>query len=317
MLIENIILIFSLLFFLLIGVRFLIDNLLKIASYLKVSNFFISFLIAGVATSLPELMLGIQSSLFKTNQISLGNILGANINDLSFILAVSILLAYLSGGGSLKIVHNLNFLNFVKIFLIALYPFLLALDGYLSFIDAIFILLVFIGYLYFSFKENLLTLNLEKETNFKEFFNSILYCFFSILIIIFSSFLVIKESKELVEIYNLNKIPFGALILSISSTIPELLFTYQSIRKKIADFAIGNIFGSVAFNSNFILAINSILNPFKIEEKNILVVNLIFLILIFLIDWHFLRSKEIKMGIPLFLLSYWLLFLIVNFLFLI
>jgi Ca2+/Na+ antiporter len=89
------------------------------------------------------------------------------------------------------------------------------------------------------------------------------------------------------------------------------------MKKNLVDFAIGNIFGSVAFNSNIVLAVNAILNPFKIEERINLFINLIFLVFIFLIDWHFLKNKQINILFSIFLLAYWLLFLVVNFIFLV
>jgi cation:H+ antiporter len=317
MLIEKLVFIIFFLILLIFGVKILINSLLKIAHYLKLSDFIIAFLIGGISTSLPELILGIQSSIFKVNQISLGNVLGANINDLSFILGISILIPFLFKRLNFNLEYNLGSLHFVLIFLITIAPYLLAIDGYLSFVDGIFLFLLFFGYSYFAIKENKIKIEKLEQVSFKEFFNSIFYSLFSIILIVVSSFFVIKESKNLVNLYGLNNIPFGALILSISSTMPELLFSYQSMKKNLVDFAIGNIFGSVAFNSNIVLAVNAILNPFKIEERINLFINLIFLVFIFLIDWHFLKNKQINILFSIFLLAYWLLFLVVNFIFLV
>jgi cation:H+ antiporter len=317
MLVEKLVFIIFFLIILIFGVKILINSLLKIAHYLKLSDFIIAFFIGGISTSLPELILGIQSSIFKVNQISLGNVLGANINDLSFILGISILIPFLFKRLNFNLEYNLESLHFVLIFLITIAPYLLAIDGYLSFIDGIFLFLLFFGYSYFAIKENKIKVEKLEQVSFKEFFNSIFYSLFSIILIIVSSFFVIKESKNLVNLYGLNNIPFGALILSISSTMPELLFSYQSMKKNLVDFAIGNIFGSVAFNSNIVLAVNAILNPFKIEERINLFINLIFLVFIFLIDWHFLKNKQINILCSIFLLAYWLLFLVVNFIFLV
>jgi cation:H+ antiporter len=317
MLIEKLVFIIFFLILLIFGVKILINSLLKIANYLKLSDFIIAFFIGGISTSLPELILGIQSSIFKVNQISLGNVLGANINDLSFILGISILIPFLFKRLNFNLEYNLESLHFVLIFLITIAPYLIAIDGYLSFIDGIFLFLLFFGYSYFAIKENKIKVEKLEQVSFKEFFNSIFYSLFSIILIIVSSFFVIKESKNLVNLYGLNNIPFGALILSISSTMPELLFSYQSMKKNLVDFAIGNIFGSVAFNSNIVLAVNAILNPFKIEERINLFINLIFLVFIFLIDWHFLKNKQINILFSIFLLAYWLLFLVVNFIFLV
>ncbi len=82
-------------FAMVIGSRLLIDNGDELASYLGVTHRVISTTVIAIATSLPEMVTAITAFSKKQSTISMGNIVGANIIDLTLILPVS---AILSGG---------------------------------------------------------------------------------------------------------------------------------------------------------------------------------------------------------------------------
>src|SRR3972149_4668261 len=72
---------------------FLIDKLTAIAVKLKVSEYLVGFVIMAVATSIPELIVGIISALENDPNLSLGNVVGSNIANMSFILGIAALIA--------------------------------------------------------------------------------------------------------------------------------------------------------------------------------------------------------------------------------
>jgi len=70
----------------------LIDSSSKIAKFYGVPTFIIGVSIIAFGTSAPELVVGILSSIQKTNQLSYGNIVGSCINNTGLILGVSSLI---------------------------------------------------------------------------------------------------------------------------------------------------------------------------------------------------------------------------------
>ncbi|MGI5825063.1 MAG: calcium/sodium antiporter [Bacillota bacterium] len=78
-----------------VGAQLLVDNGSQIALYLGVSEAVIGVTIVAVGTSLPELVTAITSLVKKQADLSVGNIIGANIIDLTMILP---LCALVSGG---------------------------------------------------------------------------------------------------------------------------------------------------------------------------------------------------------------------------
>lgn len=79
-----------------LGARFMVDNGTIIAQMLGVPEAIIGLTLVAVGTSLPEIVTAITSLLKKESAMSVGNIIGANIIDLTMILPVC---SFFSGEG--------------------------------------------------------------------------------------------------------------------------------------------------------------------------------------------------------------------------
>ncbi len=80
---------------LVIGSDLLVDNGTKLAAMIGVSERVIAVTMVAIGTSLPELVTAITAIVKKQSSMSVGNILGANIIDITVILP---LCAFISGG---------------------------------------------------------------------------------------------------------------------------------------------------------------------------------------------------------------------------
>ena len=83
-----------------IGSRLLVDNGSSIARLLGVSEAVISLTAIAIGTSLPELVTTVTAIIKKVPSLSVGNIIGANIIDMTLILPVSAMISGGSIGGS-------------------------------------------------------------------------------------------------------------------------------------------------------------------------------------------------------------------------
>lgn len=72
-----------------IGSRILVDSAVLIAKILGVPEMLIGLTVVALGTSLPELVTAITSTIKGYQDISVGNILGANILDITFVLGVT------------------------------------------------------------------------------------------------------------------------------------------------------------------------------------------------------------------------------------
>lgn len=76
-----------------VGSRLMVDNGSRIAAFLGVPERVVALTLVAVGTSLPELVTTITAIVKKESSLSIGNIIGANIIDLSLILPLSSLAA--------------------------------------------------------------------------------------------------------------------------------------------------------------------------------------------------------------------------------
>ena len=70
----------------------LVNSVIKIAMFLRVSEYVVGFIILAFATSVPELFVGIASALEKNTALALGTVIGSNIANLTIIIGIPILL---------------------------------------------------------------------------------------------------------------------------------------------------------------------------------------------------------------------------------
>ena len=75
------------------GANLLVNNGSELARYIGISERIIGVTLVAVGTSLPELVTTITAIVKKQSSLSIGNILGANIIDLTLILPVSMICA--------------------------------------------------------------------------------------------------------------------------------------------------------------------------------------------------------------------------------
>ena len=86
-----------------LGGRFTVDNAVKIAEVLGVSERLIALTIVSIGTSLPELATSAVAAFKKQSDIAVGNVVGSNIFNLLFILGV---------GGAFFPIHYSQAFNF-------------------------------------------------------------------------------------------------------------------------------------------------------------------------------------------------------------
>lgn len=127
-----------------IGADLIVENGSEIARFIGVSESIIGATVIAVGTSLPELITTITAVAKKQSSLSVGNILGANIIDLTLILPVCTLLS----GGSLPV--SAQSVSFdipicLGITLVALVPTLLM--GKFKRITGLILLIIYIAYI--------------------------------------------------------------------------------------------------------------------------------------------------------------------------
>lgn len=266
----------------------LVKALSKIASYLKISEFVLGFILMAVSTSLPELFIGIKSALLNAPSLSFGNVIGANILDLTVAIGIPIIIAR-----RLKIKSDASRKDAVYMFLIAILPIALYIIGSeLSVLDGLVLLIVFILY-----ARNLLVEKKgyakpanDKLTKSQAVFYTATFVI-SIGLLFKSAEFVVKYAVSVANEMGLPEFAIGVFIVSLGTTLPELTVGILAVLTKHYEIALGDSIGSVITNSTLVLGVASFIHPIT-TNFNLLLASGIFMIIVAYMFSILLREKK-------------------------
>ncbi len=239
----------------------LVRSMTRISELFGLSEYLVAFVLMSVATSIPELFIGISSIIQDTPSLSFGNILGTNLLTLTLIIGI---VAVASNG--IKVDSKISRQNFYLIFFIAFLPILLATDGIISRGDGILLLLSFAIYIYRLLAEKEYFTKRVEEIEFSfasilSTFKNLRRFFVGIVLLIVSSFFIVWSSIEIVEQLNFTFFAFGILFVALGTSLPELIFGMKAAFMKHKSMMLGNSLGSIAFNATFVVGLTSVIRP--------------------------------------------------------
>lgn len=131
------------------GCHFFVEEAVVIATKWGVNEAFISITLIACGTSLPELAASLAAALKKNTQLALGNVVGSNIFNITFILGVSAQISPLTGGG-------ITLVDYIVMIAAAGLPLALGMRGKISRLAGAIMLTCFVAYTtYLIYAQNL------------------------------------------------------------------------------------------------------------------------------------------------------------------
>ena len=269
----------------------IIRYVLVISKALGLSEMAAGFIILSIITSLPELSVSIVASLEGEGGLSVGNVLGSNVANLTIILGLSILIA--RKAITLKGQSNKELVQFL--FLSSIIPLFIVQRGSLGPVLGIVLLILF-AYFGITISRKTETNNNIQETpilpNKKENLPFVVIKFLvgAGLIILLSKFAV-DSSIDIADFVGLPTAIIGATIIGLGTSLPELATTIQALKKGLVSMAFGNLLGSCITNITLILGVSSLLS---FSDVNVVAVQSImfYVLLSSLSVWYIVGATE-------------------------
>lgn len=287
----------------------LVKSLFQMSRFLGVGEFALAFILMAFTTSLPEFFIGITSALADKPMLSLGNVLGANIINISLALGF---VTVISGGFALK--SEMAKKDIRLIWLISILPIVLAADLTLSRLDGVILLVVFILYARHLLKRRMKLnagLNGADAAAGKLFFKNIFLFILGAVILLISSWFVVFSASQIASVLELPLFLVGMFLVAFGTTLPETVFGARSIRAEHEEMALGNVLGSVAFNSTWILGLVALIDPIRINSLESFIYAAGFLILFFFYLVVLIRTRErLTIADGLLLMFFYVIFVI-------
>lgn len=293
--------------------KWLIDAMTRMGICFKLKEFVLAFFVMGIGATLPNLVIGVVSAMHKIPELSFGDVVGANIFDLSIVLGLSALISRGGLSSNSRTVQGSS----VFVMVIALLPILLIWDGMLSRVDGILLLLAFVAYAawLFSKKDRFSKTYDDCQQLFspKEIFRDSLIILFGLALLFIGGQGIVASATFFYQTFNLPLGLIGLFVVAIGTCMPETFFCLQAARKGQDWMILGNQMGNVAITSTFILGIVSLIIPIKINDFSPFAIARIFLILAVISFFFFARTgQKITRKEGMALIGIYLAFLIVE-----
>lgn len=243
------------------GADYFVDGAKQVGLRLGMSSFAVGVLIVGIGTSLPELAASIASVLDGVPEIAIANAVGSNITNI--LLVAGFLAAF---GGTVVIKQNL-LKSELPIFLIATVHFVAAVyDGVVDRLEAFLLVGTFFAYLWYLYSESTKVQDEEKEKATDSVLKSVLYILAGLAAVLLGAHYTVENAVFLATAL---AVPIGLVsiaAIAIGTSLPELFVSIKAIKSGEVDLAIGNIFGSNAFNMLMVVGFPALFVPLPADE---------------------------------------------------
>tara|TARA_Y100000310_G_scaffold344932_1_gene460591 strand:+ start:2629 stop:3621 length:993 start_codon:yes stop_codon:yes gene_type:complete len=291
--ILHILILFFSVFFLFRAASWLVQGISKVAQYLQWREFVIAFFVMAIGGSLPNLFVGLSSVAHGIPELSLADIMGNSVVDLTLVAAFAVLLGsnLLAEG---KLVQTSAFLTIA----IAILPLLLILDGVLGRGDAIALLLVFVVYSLWMLKKRKLYEQALKGNHkpplrkFRTFLGGFTQIILGGALLFAAAEGVVRSASFFAETFSLPLILLGILGLGLTSALPELYFAVAAARQGKSWIILGELTGSVIVLSTLVLGIVAFLSPIEVGDFSPFAIARFFLIISAFFFLIFMRTAR-------------------------
>lgn len=242
---------------------YLVRSLGKISKFLRFEEFSVGFIIMAIATSVPEVFVGISSALAGNPALSLGNVIGSNIIALTLVGGIVVLLSK----GKIKIkskeVKNDSF--FMS--MIVLLPLVLFfVGGTLERMEGIFLIIVFGLYLRKKIIESKRFRKKYKgRVGRKEIVLTTMILLISLVTLFVSAEFIVNYAKIISIKLLLPPILIGLILVAIGTSLPELAFGTKASLSGHPELSLGDLIGSVIANSTLVLGVTALIHPISAD----------------------------------------------------
>lgn len=272
--IWNIIYLLAGLVILIVGGEFLVRGASNIATSLHISPLVVGLTIVAFGTSAPELFISVKAALAGSTQISIGNVVGSNICNLTLVLGFTAVCYPIAvSKSSVKVDWMMAMGSSILLY------FFIAKDQIVNTYEGIILFIIVVAYTYFLIdnarkdaKEKKAQ-DLEKSEEEQipslsknELIKQIIFIVLGAFGLYLGSEWFVDGAKGIAQEFGVDETLIGLTIVALGTSLPELVASSIAAFKKESDLAIGNLLGSSIFNILSILGITSIIKTINVPS---------------------------------------------------
>ena len=242
----------------LMGADRLTDGASALARRMGVPEFIVGLTVVAAGTSAPELFVSMVSALKGTPDMAVGNVVGSNIMNSMLIVGAAAMTAPITI--SKRTVHkDLPFTVLASLLMLVL-----TVNGGLSRIDGILMLLVFALFMFVSIR--------SAEKRYETYderpipiWKNLFFVVGGLALLLVGSNIFVDSASDVAYAFGISEGVVGLTVVAGGTSLPELATSVVAARKGQSAIAIGNVIGSNVFNILLILGLTATITPLEIE----------------------------------------------------
>ena len=249
---------------LIIGGNLLLKAAVSISLRFGIPKLLIGMTVVSLATSAPELIVSIKSAIKGSPDLAISNVLGSNIANLGLVLGITILFSPIS------ISKSVYRKEWPIMMFSAIYFLIVIVDGTISKIEGgilvCFLVMTISALIKLRDKSEVELENSNEDSLFKSLF----ILFFGGLFLYYGSEWFIDGAIMLANSFGISERIIGITVVSVGTSIPELVTSLVAVFNKEKSISLGNLLGSNIFNVFAVLGITSLVTPLTVLDQSII-----------------------------------------------
>ncbi len=245
------------------GADFIIKESERIALHFNISHFVIGATLVAFGTSLPEMAASMMAASHGKTDMAVANVVGSVIFNITMVLGIVFFIAK-----SMKPERDLFALDSAWVVVPVIVFLLMIQDGVIGRVDGIIFLLIMASYLIFLFTSSKEELEDEIDESLTKKFNwpkTIVLLTIGFTFTIGGANFVVESGTNIARSLDVSEWIIGLFLISLGTSLPELIVSLVAIKKGNADMSVGNIIGSNVANFSMVLGGSSLIQPLVVD----------------------------------------------------
>ena len=263
------------------GAKFITDNAVVVSRKFGISRFVVGMLIVSTLAAMPEVLVSLFALEEGSSSIALGNSLSSSVVTIAFVVGLTAVIV------PLKVTREIIMRDAVFLMTFTIVASVLLLDGNLSFLEGVALMILFVPY----------TMNLllaERTTDPKELKATLeeamiqleligqifgrkvqiragmQWLLFGILWTVMGAELAVRSIMSLTSDFQLDPWLIGITVVALGTTLPDIAASYHAARRGFGDLALGEGIGANIVSILLTLGLMGIIQPFDFDRSVVL-----------------------------------------------
>jgi cation:H+ antiporter len=245
-----------------------VDGAAGLSRRFGLSPVIVGAVVIGLGTSVPELLVSVIAAANGDASLGVGNVIGSNIANLSLVLGVAALVVPMA-------VHSSVVRREAPISFLAVAAFALALQGGLSRVDGVLLLLALVVVMIVTVRSAGRSGNEELAEEVEQVLAEIparrvvALTVVGLLGTALGAQLLVDGAVGLATELGLSEGFVGLTLVAVGTSLPELVTAVQAARRGEDELIVGNVLGSNVFNSLLVGGAIALVGPGPIDDARL------------------------------------------------